>query len=125
MDKSNLLILVDSTPIFRKVIDDKNINQTNSNNICGVLEYSDGVIPIDFVFLYNNSNVLIEITTDLNSNLGIWGLFKLSVSADICNKTCTSCSYFGPNACTNCPIGYFLDFDKSCQKCNITTCPVH
>ena len=118
----NLLIIVDSTTIFQKIIDD---NQTISSNICGALEYDDIVVPIDFVFLHNKSNILLEITTDLDSNLGSWGIFNLSLLADICDKTCNSCSSFGPNACLNCPMGYFLDFDKTCQRCNITTCPVH
>ena len=68
---------------------------------------------------------MIEITTDLNSNLGSWGIFNLSVSAEICDKTCNSCSSLGPNNCINCPIGYFLDLDNSCQRCNFTTCPVN
>ena len=122
INQNSLIILVDSSPIFKKIIDD---NQTNSSNFCGADEYSDIIVPIDFIFLHNNSNCFIEITTDLNSTLGSWGIFNLSVSAEVCDKSCNSCSSLGPNNCTNCPIGYFLDVDNSCQRCNFTTCPVH
>jgi len=119
---NNLLVLIDSITIFMMSFNDSNVG---NYLICDDNEYNDTISPIDFVFLHNNSNMNVEIITGLDSNLGSWGIFNLSISLHLCDQSCVLCSSFGQYECLSCPIGYYLKTDNSCQICNITTCPMH
>ena len=68
-DNKNFLVFVDSTNIFNMTFTDAD---EGNNQMCGAIQYPEAISPIDFVFLHNNSVLDVEITTDLDSNLGSW-----------------------------------------------------
>ena len=68
-DNKNLVVFVDSTNIFNMTFTDAD---EGNNQMCGAIQYPEAISPIDFVFLHNNSVLDVEITTDLDSNLGSW-----------------------------------------------------
>jgi len=120
-DNKNFLVFVDSTNIFNMTFTDAD---EGNNQICGDIQYPEEISPIDLVFLHNNSVLDVEITTNLDSNLGSWGIFNLTLTAYLCDQSCDLCSSNGPLACLSCPIGYYLETDNSCQICNVIACPL-
>jgi len=117
---NNLLIYADSNNVFNMSFNDMT---TFNDQICGNEQYPENISQIDFVFSHSNSVLNIEITTDLNSNLGSWGVFNFSLSSYLCDKTCATCSDNSPYNCLICVIGYYFETDNSCQRCNVLKCP--
>ena len=108
------------TNLFFSSSDDSSIMK-----LCGTATHTEAVRPVDLVFSHSNSNLDLEITTDLAvpASSASWGIYDLTVLLDICNTLfCITCS--GPTAsdCLSCISGFFLQNIPGPSNCE-STCP--
>lgn len=120
-EKNSLYITVDEK---KNKILNLNINDDGEEFLCGNESIPEAMRPIDIIYLHNSHKIHIEISTDLDSPFGSWGIYNLSVYLSSCPpgnymdnlyfcKTCEN------NDCKNiCPEHYYFDSNNFCSLCH-------
>lgn len=100
----------ESNTFYIKIDNKTTFNATFENTdddeefLCGTESIPEALRSIDTIFFHNSSKMKIELLTDLNSNLGSWGIFNFSLTL------------------SNCGYGKYVDTDFVCKPCNFAEC---